>query len=60
MIRTYFPDDTRVKIIILPDIDEAVYGRKAGYKIRRVHLSKELEAISATKIRHDNLDNRKL
>jgi len=58
-IRAYFPNEERVKIITLPDIEEIVYGRKVGYGIREVHLSPELEAISATQIRNDNLADRK-
>lgn len=41
----------RIKIEKIPAIDEVVYGRTVGYDIRQVHLSKELESISATKIR---------
>ena len=38
-------------IIKIPVVAEVVYGRKVGYKIRKVKLSKKLENISATKIR---------
>ena len=41
----------RVKIIKIDDIEEVVYGRKVGYGIREVRLSKDLENISGTKIR---------
>jgi len=41
----------KVKIIEIPDIEEIVYGRKVGYGIREVYLSKDLESISGTKIR---------
>jgi cytidyltransferase-like protein len=58
-IRRYFPDRERVKVMVLPDIGEIVYGRKVGYEIREVRLTPKLEEISATKIRHDNLDHRK-
>ena len=58
-IREFFPDEEKVKVITIPNIEEIVYGRKVGYSIREVHLSPELEAISATQIRHDNLGNRK-
>ncbi len=50
-IRAIFPDEQRVHIITIPNISEVVYGRKVGYAIREVHLSAELEAISATAIR---------
>ena len=38
-------------VIKIPVVSEVVYGRKVGYKIRKVKLSKEIENISATKIR---------
>lgn len=57
-IRAVYPDETKVAIMQFPDIEEVVYGRDVGYDIREVRLSPELEAISATQIRHDNLDNR--
>ena len=38
-------------IIKIPVVAEVVYGRKVGYKIRKVKLSKAIENISATKIR---------
>jgi nicotinamide mononucleotide adenylyltransferase len=41
------------KVIKIPDIDEIVYGRKVGWSIREVHLDKDIEAISATKIREN-------
>jgi len=49
----------RIKIINLPDIEEVVYGRKVGYKIRKIKMPERIEKISGTKIRYDNLDNRK-
>ena len=38
-------------IIKIPVVSEVVYGRKVGYKIRKVKLSKYIENISATNIR---------
>jgi cytidyltransferase-like protein len=38
-------------VIKIPVVSEVVYGRKVGYKIRKVKLSKKIENISATKIR---------
>ena len=35
----------------IPVVSEVVYGRKVGYKIRKINLAKEIENISATKIR---------
>ncbi len=40
-----------ITIIVIPDIDEICHGRKVGYKIRRIKLSKKIEAISGTKLR---------
>ena len=48
MIKTAFP---KIKIIVIPDIEEIVYGRKVGWGIREIKLDAETEAISATKIR---------
>ena len=50
----------RVKIIIIPDVDEVCYGRKVGWGIRQIRLSKEIENISATKIRNNgnNISNK--
>lgn len=48
MIAEAFP---QVKIIIIPDIEEIVYGRKVGWGIRELHLDAETEAISGTAIR---------
>ena len=50
-IRAVFPDETRVKVISIPDIDQMVYGRGVGYKVREMRLPAVLENISATKIR---------
>ncbi len=38
----------------IPVVSEVVYGRKVGYKIRKIKLAKEIENISATKIRKKN------
>ena len=45
-----FPD---IKVFKLPDFDCFAYGRKVGYKIRRVKLPREIEKISATEIRNN-------
>jgi len=49
----------RVKVITIPDIEEVVYGRTPGWKIRQIKLGKQTEAISGTKIR-DNLHKNNL
>ena len=54
MIREAFPDTERVKIIILPDIEEVVHGREVGWGVRELKLDAETELISGTKIRNAN------
>ena len=39
------------KIIKIPVTKEVIYGRKVGYKIRKITLPKKIQSISATKIR---------
>jgi len=39
------------KIILVPNITNICYGRGVGYKIEEIELSKEIQEISATKIR---------
>ncbi len=41
----------KIKIIELPNITDIFYGRGVGYNIEQLELSKELQAVSATKIR---------
>lgn len=50
MIRDAYGD--KVEVIVVPDIDEVCYGRKVGYKFRRVRLNGQLEKISGTKTRN--------
>ena len=38
-------------IIKIPTVSEVIYGRKVGYKIRKIKLYEKIEKISATKIR---------
>ena len=38
-------------IIKIPVVSSVVYGRKVGYKIRKIKLPPNIEKISATKIR---------
>lgn len=39
-------------IIKIPVVSSVVYGRKVGYKIRKIELPANIEKISATKIRN--------
>lgn len=41
----------KIKVIELPNITDIFYGRGVGYNIEQLHLSKELQNVSATKIR---------
>jgi len=41
----------RLRVIVMPDIDEVCYGRRVGWRVREIRLDPETEAISATKIR---------
>lgn len=49
MIKKSFGD--KVKIIVIPDVDDICHGRKVGWDIREVRLDSKTEEISATKIR---------
>ena len=39
------------KIMKIPVTKEVIYGRKVGYKIRKITLPEKVQSISATKIR---------
>ena len=45
--------DGNTLVARLPNITNIVYGRDVGYKIEQVHLSQELQAISATQKRKE-------
>lgn len=51
MIQAAFP---QVKVIVIPDIEEVIYGRKVGWGIREIRLDEDTENISGTKIRQQN------
>ena len=42
----------RIKITKVPEIVEICYGRKVGYKVKKINLSSNIEKISATSIRN--------
>lgn len=44
----------RIKIIRIPDIENVIYGRKPGWGLREIRLSKRLENINGTEIRKNN------
>jgi len=43
--------ENRIQISLVPNITNICYGRGVGYKIEEIELSKEVQEISATKIR---------
>jgi len=43
--------ESRVRVVVIPDITEVCYGRKVGWGIREIKLDAATERISATKIR---------
>ena len=48
------------EIMVVPNITNICYGRGVGYKIEEIELSKEIQEISATKIREQfNASNKK-
>ena len=50
----------RFKIMLVPNITNICYGRGVGYKIEEIELSKEIQEISATKIRAKMREDGKL
>jgi cytidyltransferase-like protein len=40
-----------VETVVIPDIEEVIYGRKVGWKIREIILDESTQGISATAIR---------
>lgn len=49
--------DHDIKFVIIPDIDEVLYGRSVGYKIEKVTLSGDLHKVSGTRIRAGEIPN---
>jgi nicotinamide mononucleotide adenylyltransferase len=45
----------KFEVIQAPNITNVCYGRGVGYKIEEIELPKEIQAISATKIRSQSL-----
>ena len=46
----------KIKVVELPNITDIFYGRGVGYNIEQLELSKELQAVSATKIRKGEIN----
>jgi len=49
MIYNVFGD--RIRIIVIPDIEEIVFGRRVGWGIREIRLDEKTESVSATRLR---------
>ena len=43
----------RFKVMLVPNLEHIIYGRDVGYKIEEVVLPKDIQEISATKIRKE-------
>ena len=52
IIKNIYKNNSNVEVISIPDIKEVCYGRDVGWGIRRIRLEKQIEDISATKIRN--------
>lgn len=48
----------KIKVVELPNITDVFYGRGVGYNIEQLELSKEIQKVSATKIRKGEIDQR--
>jgi hypothetical protein len=46
-------DSDMLKVMVLPDIEGVYYGRDVGYKVEQLQAPKEIQEISATKIRKE-------
>jgi hypothetical protein len=46
----------KIKVVELPNISDVFYGRGVGYNIEQLELSKELQEVSATKIRKGEIN----
>jgi len=46
----------KIKVIEIPNISDVFYGRGVGYNIEMLELDKEIQEISATKIRKGDID----
>jgi len=55
LIEKLYPNNPRVKVIVIPDISEVCIGRKVGYRIMEV--PERIRIISATKIRKGKLSD---
>ena len=54
-----YPEIGKITIVSIPDMSEVVFGRGVGWSIRKIKLDKEIESISATKLRKEKLNDSK-
>lgn len=52
IIKREYKGNDDVEVISIPDIREVCYGRDVGWGIRKIRLGKQIEEVSATKIRN--------
>ena len=57
IMKTFPSSRDRIKLLVIPDIDEVLYGRTVGYGIKQIDLTNDLHKISATKIRNGDIEN---
>ena len=50
----------RYKVVLAPNITNIFYGRKVGYKIKKINLNEKIQKISGTKIRMEMRKKKKL
>ena len=48
----------KIKVVPLPNISDVFYGRGVGYNIEQLELSKDLQEVSATKIRNGEINQK--
>lgn len=53
-----FPQEGNIVLLPMPNVGKVCHGRDPAWSIEKIQLSKELENISATKIR-ENMNARK-
>lgn len=61
MIIEAFPKEVQAGTLttaVIPWIDEVCFGRDCGWGVRQIHLSEELEAITATEIREGTWESK--
>jgi len=55
LLRKLYPNNPKVKVIVIPDINEVCVGRTVGYKIMAV--PEKIRIVSATRVRKGKYDD---